>query len=662
MTWLQAVFQAGLYDYWQKKNVANSTACDNMPSTYTVTEPLSWENLWAVKEKPSDLDMKLLISLTLASFVSLLGFKSNAGEIPMPKETEALQRSSEALHDLLKLTTKERCSVFLITDGTLSSDSVSQVLKVLSPEFGVHLYEVIFQTANQNKSQQQLSDIINFVTKIRMSYECVSVAAFSDNITFLDMFAGAHKFDLLSIWKDRPIVVTSLSRKQLNDLLQRHWVLFAGNAKVLQVPTSERGKSLFKIYTHLPYGPEEGGGVIRIATWSKHSGMVEMPYIDTFPAKYREFKVPVQATVTVAEWSAHVTAKKDAKTGKILIGGSMAKVVYALAASLNFTFKLVEPEDGQWGSKNADGSWTGLVGQVHRHEADFAIGPHDLSEVRSQSIDFTIPLIFAARKFIVAQRQAHFNPWGFLYPLSAMVWLLTFVSLCAVTIMAAVIGWKDKKDPSLFYIPDVAFRAYSVIIQQGLTMEFIAISERVVVVSWLLGSMIIYWSYGTSLMSLLAVRYAPRPIQTIRDVLDDNKITVVFPYRTALSDYLFSVESGQLKEVADLIKVGRYMEVQWWEYYKLLETHVSLGTYVLAIDIMDAGDMIAQYFSEKGPPEENQHGLPVQMPCHGMPLFLHQYDRNEIFQEDLLPWSGRYHPYPCQEHPQYRNNTKGYNS
>ncbi len=37
---------------------------------------------------------------------------------------------------------------------------------------------------------------------------------------------------------------------------------------------------------------------------------------------------------------------------------------------MNFTYQLGSPPDGQWGAKQDDGTWSGMVGQLERREID----------------------------------------------------------------------------------------------------------------------------------------------------------------------------------------------------------------------------------------------------------------------------------------------------
>ncbi|KAG7160502.1 putative Glutamate receptor ionotropic, delta-1-like 38 [Homarus americanus] len=51
--------------------------------------------------------------------------------------------------------------------------------------------------------------------------------------------------------------------------------------------------------------------------------------------------------------------------------------------------------------------------------------------------------------------------------------------------------------------------------------------ERLVVGGWMVVAMMLMWSYRGTLISLLAVRHVPQPLQSIRDVVDDSTVTYV---------------------------------------------------------------------------------------------------------------------------------------
>ncbi|KAK7068643.1 hypothetical protein SK128_020811 [Halocaridina rubra] len=53
--------------------------------------------------------------------------------------------------------------------------------------------------------------------------------------------------------------------------------------------------------------------------------------------------------------------------------GIDVSIVEALGHALNFTYKVQSPADGKWGGPQPDGTVTGMIGMVARHEANLAI-------------------------------------------------------------------------------------------------------------------------------------------------------------------------------------------------------------------------------------------------------------------------------------------------
>lgn len=61
--------------------------------------------------------------------------------------------------------------------------------------------------------------------------------------------------------------------------------------------------------------------------------------------------------------------------------------------------------------------------------------------------------------------------------------------------------------------------------------------ERIVLGMWMLTTLVLTRSYGGNLMSLLAVRYIPQPYQSLRDVLDDPTVTMIWEANSAYVQY-----------------------------------------------------------------------------------------------------------------------------
>lgn len=60
--------------------------------------------------------------------------------------------------------------------------------------------------------------------------------------------------------------------------------------------------------------------------------------------------------------------------------------------------------------------------------------------------------------------------------------------------------------------------------------------EKMVVGSWMLVAMVVTMGYSSTLVSLLAARNIPQPINSLRDLVDSDSIVVMKP-KTAFTDF-----------------------------------------------------------------------------------------------------------------------------
>ncbi len=76
----------------------------------------------------------------------------------------------------------------------------------------------------------------------------------------------------------------------------------------------------------------------------------------------------------------------------------------ALAEALNFTVKFVVPDDGKWGSEEADGNWNGLVGSMLSEQTDF-IGPIGVLESRAHVLSYSASVYTSPITMIIPTRE-----------------------------------------------------------------------------------------------------------------------------------------------------------------------------------------------------------------------------------------------------------------
>ncbi|XP_066946116.1 glutamate receptor ionotropic, delta-1-like [Macrobrachium rosenbergii] len=69
--------------------------------------------------------------------------------------------------------------------------------------------------------------------------------------------------------------------------------------------------------------------------------------------------------------------------------------VEAMARTLNFTFRTIQPEDCNYGYPQPDGNVTGMIGLVARREANVALGGIAVNDKRDTVIDYVYPYMDA---------------------------------------------------------------------------------------------------------------------------------------------------------------------------------------------------------------------------------------------------------------------------
>ncbi|XP_063859244.1 probable glutamate receptor [Scylla paramamosain] len=310
------------------------------------------------------------------------------------------------------------------------------------------------------------------------------------------------------------------------------------------------------------------------------------------------FRFPDGALVTVAavQWRPHIILNTDAE-GRYVVTGPMANILNVFAQTMNFTYNVVSPPDSAWGAELPNGTWTGMMGQVTRKEADIALGPFGITYNRALRVDFTESLFYDPRAILSMKGTPEINPWGFLFPLTGTVWYVVAAALAVVWLTTLLVGRRPGELVSLRWTGEVFLQNVRVFLNQGLTGIVLGQGGLMVLLSWVIVSAVVFWSYNGALISLLAVRNIPQPIQTLRDLLDDHSITLVLLPMTILTDTISKMKSGEFRELHELKFVGRIRYEPPKAFKGLLETKVrtdrySLQSTSLTLDLLIADDFL----------------------------------------------------------------------
>ncbi|ELU04180.1 hypothetical protein CAPTEDRAFT_101496, partial [Capitella teleta] len=73
--------------------------------------------------------------------------------------------------------------------------------------------------------------------------------------------------------------------------------------------------------------------------------------------------------------------------------GYLADILLRLSLTVGFDYEIRLVRDGQYGMLGPMGYWDGMIGEVHREEADLAAGPLTITPRRLEVVDFTEPFL-----------------------------------------------------------------------------------------------------------------------------------------------------------------------------------------------------------------------------------------------------------------------------
>lgn len=235
-------------------------------------------------------------------------------------------------------------------------------------------------------------------------------------------------------------------------------------------------------------------------------------------------------------------------------GGVEARFIDVLSNSLRFEYQLLVPEDGEWGRQEDDGSWTGMLGLVHRDEADVAIGHLTITQSRLADVDF---LPYTVEENTFATNLPGFLPRGSFYlaPFTLSVWL---TSLALLSVMPVIFRLLMNKKVSM---QTMYFSMFGVILYQPVTFSISDIKDRILFFAWFTFALILSSSYRTVLLSSMTVPMQDHGVRTINELAS---AIIAGQYRATTSSGSVDKELLKTSEYAALRVIGEHIVEEEW--------------------------------------------------------------------------------------------------
>ncbi|KAG7154184.1 Glutamate receptor-like 56 [Homarus americanus] len=221
------------------------------------------------------------------------------------------------------------------------------------------------------------------------------------------------------------------------------------------------------------------------------------------------------------------TARENAPVGTG--DGITVKMLDTIAEVLDFNYTLtVEPPDGAWGSL-VNGSWTGMLGMVHRHEKNFTVSTMPLTANRIE--DFDAGVWYWTEGFgLNMMTPAPLAKWqATYYPFMPSVWITIGATFAVVVLTMALQDW-IQPEPFLGGFGRTWLYLLRAVVKHTLPGLPTAQWQRVLVGVWWVYCFILTTAYTANLIAFLTIPVFPKRIQTLEELAQSD-------YRVSMHDY-----------------------------------------------------------------------------------------------------------------------------
>ncbi|KAL3878192.1 hypothetical protein ACJMK2_030560, partial [Sinanodonta woodiana] len=309
-------------------------------------------------------------------------------------------------------------------------------------------------------------------------------------------------------------------------------------------------------------------GPIKIGTWDPVNH-----YKGLYDQKYEEEEISYNVSqanrpkIISTILSAPFLMLKDAKDGQPLVGnnrfeGYTVDLTKEVADIVRFDYEFQLVKDGEYG-RYINNTWTGMIGEVYRREADMAIGPITITYEREAFVDFSKPFMNVGISIMIKKPEIE-KPgvFSFMEPLSPKIWICILCAYIGVSVGLFLVSrfspyeWQkgsgDEVMENHFNILNALWFSVGALMLQGSDACPRSFSGRTIGTVWWFFVLIIISSYTANLAAFLTIERMHTPIESADDLAKQTEIK----YGT--------VESGTTRKFFEESKVPTYR--QMWNF------------------------------------------------------------------------------------------------
>uniref|UniRef100_A0A8C8I9A7 Glutamate receptor n=1 Tax=Oncorhynchus tshawytscha TaxID=74940 RepID=A0A8C8I9A7_ONCTS len=281
-------------------------------------------------------------------------------------------------------------------------------------------------------------------------------------------------------------------------------------------------------------------GLRQVGEWHSEHGLSMESDINLLIMGGTIFNTTLTITTILENPYVMLRSEHQALEGNERYEGFCVDMLRELAELLHFSYRLRLVADGVYGVPSANGTWTGMVGELISRKADLAVAGLTITSEREKVIDFSKPFMTLGISIMyTAHMTRRPGYWSFLDPFSPGVWLFMLLAYlivsCVLFLVARLTPYEwCSTEPCLRGRCKLVLNQYTLanslwfpvggFMQQGSAITPHALSTRCLSAVWWFFTLIIVSSYTANLAAFLTVHRMEVPIESVEDLADQTTI------------------------------------------------------------------------------------------------------------------------------------------
>ncbi|CAI5446210.1 unnamed protein product [Caenorhabditis angaria] len=222
------------------------------------------------------------------------------------------------------------------------------------------------------------------------------------------------------------------------------------------------------------------------------------------------------------------------------------------------------------GSKQPDGSWNGMIGDLLNGKAHAVVASLTINQERERVVDFSKPFMTTGISIMIKKPdKQEFSVFSFMQPLSTEIWMYIIFAYIGVSVVIFLVSrfspyeWRVEETSRGGFTISNDFSVYNCLwftlaafMQQGTDILPRSISGRIASSAWWFFTMIIVSSYTANLAAFLTLEKMQAPIESVEDLAKQTKIKYGIQGGGSTASF-FKFSSVQIYQ-----RMWRYMESQ----------------------------------------------------------------------------------------------------